>query len=127
MITFAVASKKAVENLEAAKILRDKKSFNNASVSRAYYAAAQTTAAFLLHHKQFPQKPNHAKVQISLGNLLRKNYPKHQDLTDDLTNLESLRYDADYENREMTPKIAQQCCKLASKLKNDLLQLVKTP
>jgi uncharacterized protein (UPF0332 family) len=121
--TVATASSKAVESLQAAKFLRDKKLWNN-SVSRSYYAAAQATTALLLKHNQFPPKPNHAKVQAALRNLLKQKHAKHAFLADELRNLEAFRYDADYEEKNMTPKYAQQCFQSASDLKNTFFQLL---
>jgi uncharacterized protein (UPF0332 family) len=128
MQTATNTRKKALENLEAARFLRDKQ-WCDSSASRSYYSALQISAAFLLHHQQLPPriKRNHGIVRSRFRELLNRKYPKHLKLADDLRMLESYRGDADYnENKRLSPRESQRCFELSSGFLNTILQLDHT-
>jgi uncharacterized protein (UPF0332 family) len=128
MQTTTITRKKALENLAAARFLRDRL-WCDSSASRSYYSALQISAAFLLHHQQLPPriKRSHHIVRTRFRELLNKKYPKHLKLADDLRTLESYRDDADYnENKCLSPKESQRCYELSSGFLNTILKLEQT-
>ena len=97
---------KAKENLKAAQNCFDK-SFYNASVNRAYYAAFQAAIAALADKGITSGKNDHKWIQATFSHKLIKRekiYPNR--LTSYLMEMQVFRNQADYTKRQISKKVA---------------------
>lgn len=107
---------KAKENVQAAEMLFESQLYN-ASANRAYYAAFQAALAALVAKGIATDRRGHTTIQAQFATELiyrRKMYPSY--LRSHLTNLQSVRDDADYKPKSISKTVAQRQLNKAKEL-----------